>query len=267
MKDPAVLLYVNDWLNSTASMDSDCRGWYLNLILHNYDKGSLPNDIEKLAVLCNVKFSEFQRFQQVFEQVLKQKFDENEDGTISNPRTQQILRAREVFKDKRSDAGKKSYLSRYFQKKFPQQFKKKAIKEFVMDHLDTSVDLKNEQILEQMFEHVFELYRNENENEDVNKDLNSLKVIIPSENEFLEFVKSWMTQNNKDFESKKTQIITKYQTWVDAGWKDGFGNEIKNWKLKFQNVEPHLRKDFNNGQSNSFKTKSNGTGLRQSVER
>ena len=74
MKDPAVLFYINDWLSSTAEMDADVRGWYLNLLLHNYDKKTLPNNVEKLAVLCNVKFSEYERFKQVFEQVLKQKF-------------------------------------------------------------------------------------------------------------------------------------------------------------------------------------------------
>ena len=75
MKNPACLFYINDWLTSTAEMDADCRGWYLNLLLHNYDKETLPNEIEKLAVLCNVKFSEYQRFEQVFEHVLKQKFE------------------------------------------------------------------------------------------------------------------------------------------------------------------------------------------------
>ena len=79
-KDPAVLFYINDWLTSTAEMDADCRGWYLNLLLHNYDKKSLPNDLEKLAVLCNVKFSEYGRFKQVFEHVLKQKFEQIENG-------------------------------------------------------------------------------------------------------------------------------------------------------------------------------------------
>ena len=78
-KDPAVLFFINDWLTSTAEMDADIRGWYLNLLLHNYDKKDLPNDVEKLAVLCNVKFSEYERFKQVFEQVLKQKFELNEN--------------------------------------------------------------------------------------------------------------------------------------------------------------------------------------------
>ena len=115
-KDPAVLFFINDWLTSTAEMDADVRGWYLNLLLHNYDKKDLPNDIEKLAVLCNVKFSEYERFKQVFEQVLKQKFELNEFNRLSNERTNSILRSRENFKDKRSSAGKVSYIMKYMAK-------------------------------------------------------------------------------------------------------------------------------------------------------
>jgi len=77
MKDPAVLFFISDWLTSTAEMDSDCRGWYLNLILHQYDKKDLPDDIEKLAVLAGVKFSEFERFKQVFENEIKSKLLNN----------------------------------------------------------------------------------------------------------------------------------------------------------------------------------------------
>ena len=100
MKDPAVLFYISDWLTSTSEMDSDCKGWYLNLILHNYDKGSLPNDIEKLAVLAGVKFSEFKRFEHVFEHVLKQKFEPIDEQRLSNLKAQTILKDRECFKDK-----------------------------------------------------------------------------------------------------------------------------------------------------------------------
>lgn len=244
MNDPAVLLYVNDWLNSTATMEADCRGWYLNLILHNYDKGSLPNDLEMLAVLCNVKFSEFKRFEQVFEQVLKHKFEETDDGSLSNRRTDKILQARETFKDKRIDAGRKSYLSRFLHKKFPKQSNNKGLKDFILNNIDSSIDLKDEQMLEQVFKQMFELYRSENENEI--KDIVKVKskVIIPTEIEFLEFAEKWMLENKKDFQGKKTQIITKYKTWVDEGWKDGHGTPIKNWKLKFQNVEPYLKIDY-----------------------
>ena len=163
MRDPAVLFYINDWLTSTAEMDADIRGWYLNLLLHNYDKTDLPNDVEKLAVLCNVKFSEYERFKQVFEQVLKQKFEQTENNRLTNSRTNDILKNREIFKDKRSSAGKVSYVMKYLAKNYNKEYKIKALKEFVKDNFDYDIDLKNEQVLKQVFEQVFELYRNENE--------------------------------------------------------------------------------------------------------
>ena len=170
MKDPAVLFFINDWLTSTSEMDADCRGWYLNLILHNYDKGDLPNDIEKLAVLSGVKFSEFERFKQVFEHVLRQKFELKIDGRLCNSKTQNILKSRELFKEKRSDAGKKSYLMKYFYANFPKEAKNKKMLKFVIENINLSIDTKNQTEIEHMFKHLFELYINENEIE--NKDIN-----------------------------------------------------------------------------------------------
>ncbi len=71
MKDPAVLFYIDSWLVSTKEMQADARGWYLNLILHQYDKGSLPIDIEELANLADVRFSEYEKFKKTFQQVLQ----------------------------------------------------------------------------------------------------------------------------------------------------------------------------------------------------
>jgi uncharacterized protein YdaU (DUF1376 family) len=172
MKDPAVLFYINDWLTSTNEMDSDVRGWYLNLILNNYDKKDLPNDVEMLAVLCGVKFSEFERFKQVFEQVLKHKFQLKENGRLSNENTDKILRSREDFKDKRSGAGKVSYVMKYMAKNYNKEYKNITLRIFLKDNFDYSIDLKNEQMIKQVFEQVFELYINENEDEniDLNKD-------------------------------------------------------------------------------------------------
>lgn len=193
MKDPAVLFYINDWLTSTAEMDADTRGWYLNLLLHNYDKNDLPNDIEKLAVLCNVKFSEYERFKQVFEQVLKQKFERTENNRITNLRTNDILKNREIFKDKRSTAGKVSYVMKYFSKNYQKEYKIKTLNSFVKENFDYDIDLKNEQMLKQVFEQVFELYRNENENESFKS--KSLKI----EEREIEFKKSVLEfKNNYD---------------------------------------------------------------------
>jgi hypothetical protein len=168
MKDPAVLFYISDWITSTSEMDADCRGWYLNLILHNYDKKSLPNDMEKLAVLAGVKFSEFKRFEQVFKQVLEQKFEQIENNRLTNPKTFEILQSRKLFKEKRSASGKMSYLMRYFAKNYRKQYEDVDLKNFVRESINLDIDTKNEQVIEQVFEHLFELYRNENENENEN---------------------------------------------------------------------------------------------------
>lgn len=169
-KDPAVLFYIDNWLVSTAEMEADCRGWYLNLLLHNYDKGSLPNDVEKLAVLCNVRFSEFERFKHVFEHILKQKFELAENGRLTNHMTTDILKKRNDFKESRSNAGKASYVMRYFAKKYIKEFNNQDIKYFVKENFDYSIDIKNEQMLKQVFEHLFELYINGDGNGNNNRD-------------------------------------------------------------------------------------------------
>ena len=64
---------------------------------------------------------------------------------------------------------------------------------------------------------------------------------IPTLEEFKEHARHACIQANADFEKLKFSIAMKYHTWVDEGWKDGHGKDIKNWKLKFNNTLPHLR--------------------------
>lgn len=165
-KDPAVLFYISSWLTSTAGMDSDARGWYLNLMLHNYDKGGLKNDVEILAQLAGVRFSEFERFKQVLEQVLMQKFKVNEEtGLLENPKTMETLQSREIFKDKRVRSGNIGVVIKLA--KTILGFTKKHIetlKEDLYSMEDEKIEeAKNEQVLKQMLK----LYINKNVNKDI----------------------------------------------------------------------------------------------------
>ncbi len=166
-KDPALLFYIDTWLVATKEMKSDCRGWYLNLILHQYDKKDLPNDIEELANLADVRVSEFERFKQVFEQVLQHKFELKENGRLENAYAKEILKSREVFKVKRESAGKMSYFIRYIRKHLSQD---ENLLFFIKKHVDlTDVNTKSEQMVEHVFKQMRELYINGNGNEDINK--------------------------------------------------------------------------------------------------
>ena len=71
---------------------------------------------------------------------------------------------------------------------------------------------------------------------------------IPTLNEFLNYVLT-VPEFAPKFESLKYSIQSKYEQWIENGWKDGHGNEIKQWKTKLKNTLPHLKplNNFNNG--------------------
>jgi len=72
---------------------------------------------------------------------------------------------------------------------------------------------------------------NENGNNNVNKN-------IPTLIEFFDYAKTII----QDFKAYEFSIENKYNAWKDAGWKDGNGKKIVNWKSKLNNTIPYLRK-------------------------
>ena len=160
--DPALLFFVANWLASTASMSPEGRGWYINLLCHNKDKGELPNDLEELATLAVVKFSDFEKFKISWKNELSKKFLPNENEMLSNPRLDEIMKSRQLFIEKRSLSGKMGVLV-------------KAAKEITNDednieYIKSNFDkfeevLSDKKELKQMIKHLLKLYINENINE------------------------------------------------------------------------------------------------------
>jgi hypothetical protein len=64
---------------------------------------------------------------------------------------------------------------------------------------------------------------------------------IPTEIEFLDEGKKIFKAKYSEYEFS---LKAKYEAWVNDGWIDGYGKEIKNWKTKLKNSVPHL-KPFN----------------------
>lgn len=237
MKDPAILLYKDVWLMATKSMRGNAKGWYLNLILYQFDCGDLPNDIEELANLCDVRISEFEGFKQVFEQVLKHKFKQNERGRLENEIAKEILKKREIFKDKRSAAGKMSYVLKYYRHNYKIT---KAFENWFKTNVIIDFDIKNEQVLKQVFEQNSELYINGNIN--INKDNNKYNIYnkenfvkkinsindenkILSENELEKFIDYWTEKSSSGkmkYEFEKTwEGLRRLKTWLSNSNKFG----------------------------------------------
>jgi hypothetical protein len=57
----------------------------------------------------------------------------------------------------------------------------------------------------------------------------------------LSFCKDDMVKNNMNFNLYEYSLKSKYESWVENGWKDGHNNIIKLWKSKIRNTIPHLR--------------------------
>jgi hypothetical protein len=70
------------------------------------------------------------------------------------------------------------------------------------------------------------------------------KAVIPLLDEFLAYVQLNYDGNFSEIEASAK---LKYLAWVEAGWKDGFDKDIKNWKSKALNIIPHLKKEIKNG--------------------
>jgi len=274
VKDPAVLFYTDTWLAATAEMTGDVRGWYLNLILHQYDKKDLPNDTETLAVLAGVKFSEYERFKQVFEQVFKHKFKQNEFGRLENDVAKEILRKRESFKEKRTSSGRLSYFLKYIKQNFNP---KKDVIQFIKDNVDlTDVDLKDEQVLKHVFEHLFELYINGNG--DGNKDIitnwkSSFEIYLQEMNKVYDEMINDIAfiQEQEKFNPGVDILLSlekaKANFWgKEAGWKHKKKSRTKtiDWRQTFINAIPlnKVPKKYGPTNQTSYRSDKNAETIR-----
>ena len=205
MKDPAILFYYDKWITATAEMDADTKAWYLELLIHQYDKKNLPNTLEELASLARVKFSQYSRFEQVFEQVLKHKFKQNENGRLENDFVNDILRKRELFLSKRSDAGKISVFIKFARTKY----KDEDFIEWLKDNIEIEkISTNDKQVFEQVLKQMNQLYIN------VNVNIKELK------EKFNNFI-NWMNlEMKKNFKFDKTAFGQ-----FSARAKDGYNNE------------------------------------------
>lgn len=65
---------------------------------------------------------------------------------------------------------------------------------------------------------------------------------FPSLLEFCDYAKS----KSSDYELFKKALFLKYEAWKEAGWVDGNGKKIKNWKTTLLNTIPHLKREKHN---------------------
>lgn len=109
---PYMKFYVDDWLASPAvdAMDHEQRGWYLHLLLRQWQEGALPSDDEKIRKKLKISPKKFQK---KFPQVKNCfKIFGSSGEFMANERTLAIYQEMQESSQKRADAGAASGAAR-----------------------------------------------------------------------------------------------------------------------------------------------------------
>lgn len=102
MKDPAFLFYYKDFENDTADWEADAVGWYLRLLIFQAGNGYVPSEIEELAQVARVRYSEFKIFSERWAYRLACKFQPLSEGRIYNKELSKIQAERKTGAIKKS---------------------------------------------------------------------------------------------------------------------------------------------------------------------
>lgn len=81
----------------------------------------------------------------------------------------------------------------------------------------------------------------------------------PNKEDFMQYVKERCATVGEDYKLHEKGASIKYDAWVTAGWKDGYGNKINNWKSKIVSNLQYFK-------SASVVGSRNGTALSGSYE-
>lgn len=79
---PYMPLMMGDWIRGTRGMKAEVRGVYISLLIHQYDNGYLPDDLEELRLIDP-------EIDKVWDK-LKSKFQKQNDGNLLNMKLEEV---------------------------------------------------------------------------------------------------------------------------------------------------------------------------------
>jgi uncharacterized protein YdaU (DUF1376 family) len=97
-KAPAFLFYADDFLAGTADMSAEEVGGYIRLLCHQWTKGSIPNDPERVARMAGLMGSPCVGY-------VLAKFRLCDGHTLKNARLEKVREEHQAFKARQSTAG------------------------------------------------------------------------------------------------------------------------------------------------------------------
>lgn len=259
-QDPCFMMYSRDWIEGTAEMRPEEKGIYIDLLCHQHQKKSLPNDTFRLAKLCHISEEEFLKHWDF----VKVKFEIDGKGRLHNKKLLSVTDQRIEFSTLKTIRGLFGYAIN--QVKYSESDRHILRKKFdAKNFLNIEKTLLNDKI-EQWISSTLPLppphtiphtpltppllYVNEDGNENAIENENVIISIsnnnILSEKDFFEKIPIWTEDIKKGTDFIFTQMVEKTI-------KDGREIEVQNdW------IEGHLttinRNGFNNRCLTAFRT-------------
>lgn len=178
-KDPAFLLYSKDWLEGTAEMKKDEKGIYMDLLCHQHQKGGIPADLDRIAIMVGMSIDSFLI---PWEATIKHKFHKIGDRLV-NRKLSKVVTKRSTKSHTNRLTGKFASLIRTA-RHLPQHIVDILKKEFKLTDFD---HLPNEEGIIRLTEWFHDRSRSiENANEDllVDTDLNNSNEKVKKFNAF-----------------------------------------------------------------------------------
>lgn len=229
MKDPAFLFYPEAFLSGVSDLTMEERGQYITMLCLQHAKGRLSEKTIRLSVgLISVD--------------VRLKFRLDENGFLYNERLEKETLKRENFANSRRENGKKG--GRPSVKSIENQIVINDNNNEINDNAEKTTRFSVGYPKDNLPINI-----NRNINKDIIKEKkgekNQKKITPPELVEFMNYAKIYCDAESLGFEQKRRAIEAKYNSWIDAGWKDGHGKQIQNWKTKFQNAVGYLANDKN----------------------
>lgn len=100
-KNPVLPLYYNDINSSTEHWSDEEFGAYMRLLIHQWDKGFIPDDHTRLRRIADTAKKHWK--------ILKQKFVKGEDGLLRNTRMEEVREDRIKHTNKQKENIRKRY--------------------------------------------------------------------------------------------------------------------------------------------------------------
>ena len=97
-KAPAFQFYADDFLAGTSDMSAEVVGGYIRLLCHQWTKGGIPNDPERVARIAGLMGSPCVGY-------VMAKFRLSDGHTLKNERLEKVREEQNAFKAKQSAAG------------------------------------------------------------------------------------------------------------------------------------------------------------------